>query len=307
MLKKSTILVGAGIIVALILGIYGLAPLFLEGGTQGSAAVASEGDGANRAMLSSERGANGEDDAAVSTTDGSSVSDEANGEGGTFGNGAAESAAQTGSGVKSNSGASPGSSSSSTNSSNSGGSGSDAGSGSAGSGVNPNSGSSSSGSSSSSNSSNSSNANSGGGSSSSGPAQLSCTLSINCSTILNNLDKLRSGKRNLVPSGGVIMAARTASFTEGETVFDVLRRETQNSGIHMEFMTSPVYGSAYIEGINNLYEFDCGDLSGWMYCVNGWYPNYGCSQYTLHSGDVIQWNYTCDLGRDLGAERAVLG
>ena len=26
----------------------------------------------------------------------------------------------------------------------------------------------------------------------------------------------------------------------------------------------------------------------WMYCVNGWYPNYGCSKYTLEDGDHLQ-------------------
>ncbi|MDR2296437.1 MAG: DUF4430 domain-containing protein, partial [Clostridiales Family XIII bacterium] len=73
-------------------------------------------------------------------------------------------------------------------------------------------------------------------------------------------------------------------------------------GIHMEFENTPIYNSAYIEGINNLYEFDAGELTGWMYKVNGWYPNYGCSRYRLAAGDVIEWHYTCDLGRDLGAE-----
>lgn len=57
---------------------------------------------------------------------------------------------------------------------------------------------------------------------------------------------------------------------------------------------------AYVEGINNLYEFDCGQLSGWMYNVNGWFPNYGCSKYTVQDGDVINWVYTCNLGKDVG-------
>ena len=70
----------------------------------------------------------------------------------------------------------------------------------------------------------------------------------------------------------------------------------------MEFSFSPGFNSNYVEGINNLYEFDCGQNSGWMYCVNGWYPNYGCSRYVVQDGDVIEWNYTCDLGRDLGRD-----
>ena len=62
-----------------------------------------------------------------------------------------------------------------------------------------------------------------------------------------------------------------------------------------------MYDSYYIEGINNLYEFDCGSESGWMYKVNGWFPNYGCSAYPLKDGDVIVWCYTCNgLGADVG-------
>ena len=65
-----------------------------------------------------------------------------------------------------------------------------------------------------------------------------------------------------------------------------------------------MYDSYYIEGINHLYEFDCGEQSGWMYKVNEWFPNYGCSSYELSDGDVIVWCYTCKgLGTDVGAER----
>mgnify|MGYP000547412666 FL=1 len=70
----------------------------------------------------------------------------------------------------------------------------------------------------------------------------------------------------------------------------------------MEYSFTPVYNSDYIEGINNLYEYDCGRGSGWMYCVNGWYPNYGCSRYIVQPGDEIEWHYTCDFGRDLGVD-----
>ncbi len=74
----------------------------------------------------------------------------------------------------------------------------------------------------------------------------------------------------------------------------------KDAGIQMEYSYTPIYGSNYIEGINNLYEFDGGETSGWMYAVNGWYPNYGCSRYLVKENDNITWNYTCDLGRDLG-------
>ena len=127
-----------------------------------------------------------------------------------------------------------------------------------------------------------------------------CTFSIECSTILNNLSMLDPDKMEAVPSGGVILAKTTVTFYEGESVFDVLQRVCKEKGIHMESSWTPIYNSAYIEGIHNLYEFDCGELSGWMYRVNGWYPNYGCSRYQLKDGDVVEWRYTCDLGNDVG-------
>jgi hypothetical protein len=168
-----------------------------------------------------------------------------------------------------------------------------------GSGANSNSGSSAN-----SGSSTNSNSNSNSGSPATvtpAPQKHTVTLSISCSTILNNLGDLNPAKNGYVPSNGVIYGTRSVEFTPGETVFDVLTRETRNNGIQMEFNFNPLYNSAYIMGIANLYEFDCGSLSGWMYAVNGWYPNYGCSAYSLSDGDVIAWNYTCDLGRDLGA------
>ncbi|MEG1661606.1 MAG: DUF4430 domain-containing protein, partial [Clostridiales bacterium] len=97
----------------------------------------------------------------------------------------------------------------------------------------------------------------------------------------------------------------SATFYQGESVFNVLQRVCKQKAIHMEFVNTPIYNSAYIEGINNLYEFDVGELSGWMYQVNGWFPNYGCSRYPLQAGDVVTWLYTCDLGRDIGGGYAV--
>ena len=130
-----------------------------------------------------------------------------------------------------------------------------------------------------------------------------CTFSIECSTILNNLSDLDPEKLEMVPSDGVILKATTVTFYEGESVFDVLQRACQENGIHMEASWTPIYNSAYVEGIHNLYEFDCGNESGWMYRVNGWYPNYGCSRYQLAQGDVVEWRYTCKgLGKDVGCD-----
>ena len=128
----------------------------------------------------------------------------------------------------------------------------------------------------------------------------SCTISISCATILDNMDLVEEQKKQLVPSDGWLLSETAVTFYEGESVFDVLLRVCKENKLHMEYMDTPMYNSAYIEGIGNLYEFDVGPLSGWMYHVNGWFPNYGCSRYALQDGDVICWVYTCDLGADVG-------
>lgn len=133
-------------------------------------------------------------------------------------------------------------------------------------------------------------------------AVYTATLTVTSQTLLEHIDKLDVEKVDLVPEDGIIYPTQTVTFYEGESVFDVLQREMKENKIHMEFVNTPALNSVYIKGINNLYEFDAGPLSGWMYKVNDWFPNYGASRYILEEGDDIVWVYTCDLGRDVGAE-----
>lgn len=129
---------------------------------------------------------------------------------------------------------------------------------------------------------------------------LTCTLSVRCDTILANMSRLKPEKAEIVPADGVIFPKQEVVFNKGESVYNILVREMKKNKIHLEFVNVPVYNSAYIEGIANLYENDCGDLSGWMYRVNGSFPNYGSSKYTVKDGDAIEWVYTCDRGNDVG-------
>ena len=129
-----------------------------------------------------------------------------------------------------------------------------------------------------------------------------CTVVIECTKILENIADLDPDKLEVLPADGIILAETEAGFSDGESVYDLLVRVTRANGIHMEAAYTPVYDSAYIEGIGNLYEFDCGEGSGWTYSVNGVFPNYGCSKYLLSDGDRVEWHYTCDFGRDVGAD-----
>ncbi len=129
-----------------------------------------------------------------------------------------------------------------------------------------------------------------------------CTITIVCDTILSNKNKLNEEKAAFVPEDGIILSKTQVSFAEGNTVFDILDKVCQAADIQLEYAFTPVYGSYYIEGIGHLYEFDCGPESGWMYKVDNWFPNYGCSAYELKNGQDIVWCYTCTgLGADVGA------
>lgn len=133
---------------------------------------------------------------------------------------------------------------------------------------------------------------------------LHCTVSISCATVWDNPDLLDAELAEILPDDGWLLHPTEMNFTDGESVFDALLRVCRENNIHMEYADTPAYNSAYIEGIGNLYEFDCGSLSGWMYAVNGEFPHYGCSAYALSDGDTVEWVYTCELGDDVGGGQA---
>lgn len=133
---------------------------------------------------------------------------------------------------------------------------------------------------------------------SSASAQLSCTLSISCRELADHPELLSADKRELVPADGALLQPAAVAFTAGESVFDVLQRVCRQQGIVLESSFTPLYHSAYIEGIGNLCEFDAGERSGWLYTVNGESPSYGCSQYALSDGDTVVWQYTVDFGAE---------
>ena len=124
-----------------------------------------------------------------------------------------------------------------------------------------------------------------------------CTILIECSTIFDNKKDLDKAVEDYVPKDGIILKKQEVDLYKDDSVYDILKRELKKNNILME--ASFAAKTAYVEGINNIYEFSCGKLSGWMYEVNGEYPNVGCSDYKVKDKDVIEWHYTCNLGEDL--------
>lgn len=135
---------------------------------------------------------------------------------------------------------------------------------------------------------------------SSGEGIGKCIISVRCDAVFLNKDFAEESLIESLPQNGIILSPVKVDIKEGESAFDILERTLRDQNIHMEFTATPMYKSAYIEGIANLYEFDCGELSGWMYKVNGSFHDYGSSLYEVKNGDVIEWLYTCDRGKDAG-------
>jgi len=125
------------------------------------------------------------------------------------------------------------------------------------------------------------------------------TITIVCTELSNNMDKLKDeALKNYIPSSGVILAKTRYSFSDGDTVYDCLSSVCKNNKIQMESKYDSVYKSQYVKGINYLYEFDAGKLSGWLFKVNGVKPDYGASAVKLKNHDNIVWFYTINYTKD---------
>ena len=96
-----------------------------------------------------------------------------------------------------------------------------------------------------------------------------------------------------------ILPAHSVPWEPGDTVLDLLIRVTREQRIHMAHRGRGRTG--YVEGIDNLYEFDHGPASGWVYSVNGIFPDRSAGGREADQGDEIVWWYTLDAGRDVEA------
>ena len=120
---------------------------------------------------------------------------------------------------------------------------------------------------------------------------VTCTVTVECKSILNHMDDLKEGHEEFVPSDGYIIKNYTYKAKAGYTAYDALKSACNNNDIKLTAQKTS-YG-VYISGINNLDEFDCGKQSGWMYSVNGIMPNTTCGNVTVDDGDSIVFTYVC--------------
>lgn len=121
--------------------------------------------------------------------------------------------------------------------------------------------------------------------------EISCTLNVECKSILNNMDKLKDGHSEYVPANGYIIKGYKYTAKAGFTAYDALKKACEDNGIKLT-AKSTMYGT-YVSGINNIDEFDCGSQSGWMYSINGNRPNVSASSQKINDGDEITFEYVC--------------
>lgn len=128
---------------------------------------------------------------------------------------------------------------------------------------------------------------------------LHVTVSADCSAALSHMDSIAEdvNPTEVIPQDGVVIAACEVSLPEGASAFDALNAAREQR-VRVDYSGS-AYG-AYIRSIGYICEFGFGETSGWMYRVNGEFPEVSASGYRLSEGDVVEFVYTCDLGRDVG-------
>jgi hypothetical protein len=128
------------------------------------------------------------------------------------------------------------------------------------------------------------------------PESETVFITIDCSDVLRHMDQLDRALTDEIPPDGMILARTEYVLRPGDTAFDLLKRTARHNAVQMEYQGADrnAFGSVYVQGIGYLYEFSCGPESGWVYLVNGKFPDRGCSSYELSDGDWVQWIYSCE-------------
>ena len=127
------------------------------------------------------------------------------------------------------------------------------------------------------------------------PQTVTCTVGIDCKTAV---EKGNAIALKIAPSG-VIASKMTVEIPAGGSVYDALQAAAKKQGL---VITKSGSGkNVYITGIQSLGEGDAGAGSGWMYLLNVKAVQKSAGTQTVRQGDVIQWRYTCDAGKDIGA------
>ena len=93
----------------------------------------------------------------------------------------------------------------------------------------------------------------------------------------------------------------TVTVDNNATVLDVITKALGSKYV-IENETGNYIQSITPKDSKALGEFTNGNLSGWMYTLNGVHPNLGVAQQYLNEGDVIVFHYTDDYAKEYEAD-----
>ena len=126
----------------------------------------------------------------------------------------------------------------------------------------------------------------------------------------DEIDSGRIGPKYVQPLGQIIPTTQMA-IQEGDTMADITLRLLDQKGIGYDH-DGTTKANFYLKALKNFSqggydydyfgEFDAGEGSGWMVTLNDWFINQGASAFILEDGDIIEWQYTCRYGLDIGCD-----
>jgi hypothetical protein len=130
-------------------------------------------------------------------------------------------------------------------------------------------------------------------------------------TLLGDTLHGEAGGTHTLKKGGLITWIGKTPYTlpANSFVMDLLAQSLTANGYswYNENVLNGADGN-YIQSIITpqglkLGEFDNGNLSGWMYTLNGTHPLYGVSEQQLKNGDVVVFHYTDDYTVEEGSDQ----
>lgn len=116
-------------------------------------------------------------------------------------------------------------------------------------------------------------------------------VTISCEAAVERYGELPEQKQSLMPKDGIFLQSEKVILAGKGTALDALRDACDRKEILFELDGSAALGTEYIIGIGQLYQFDIGAESGWLYSVNGESPNVGAGGYEVQEGDEIVFYY----------------
>lgn len=117
-----------------------------------------------------------------------------------------------------------------------------------------------------------------------GEGEPAVELTVQCAALSDvaDPDDLPDGGVNLFPTARL-------PYIEGESVDELLTRAANSAGFTVD------RESGYVRGIAGVYEKAYGEMSGWIFTVNGEMPSVSAADCILSDGDRVEWRYCLDM------------